>query len=907
MLSVLHATSYNDVSSNGDYFRVERENLWLTKRITSNGDKRPSSYPKYFKLGESYNPDSLEKLYPILETLGNDPKALAVRYKFINYKVGDTVQRIAKLVESMPSHIVAMDIDELDLPPHLDANDIRGQGEFVCNILHKCNPEIFPDDMGFIAQGSSSAGLTKAIKLHLWICNYDKLDQAQLRNLFYNINGVFKVKFELKTNLIDPALYHTVQAHYTAYPIFENPAMDPIKHRTVFSFGNNSYIPEGYSPYVKPVETTEAERTVYLDSITGGTERSKTLDERISNVLAWNPTDPGLRNKIVGVYHTAIQDQYCLETLRRELTPLIELIRPGESNEYIRQGVVSAVNNIKACSIRELPVLCKGLPLKNISGGSHDKFLDFQEYLPEDCVTFLKATLGTGKTHSISAWLNNGKITGKFLALTDTAALVESNAIRFKAGDFRVPKARLDFATGRSDRLSGTLHSLLKIKDLAKSFDFLFIDEADSLLNNLLFASIIEEETKAQIVEILSDLLIHTNRVVISDGDISEETVACYIDLMKGRRELRRVNHQRQNLKGVTAYKHTKESSLWGALQGHLELGDKCLVVSDSSPKALNEYLGTFKRVLPNKVIKVVHSAAKMDDEVVDIINNTTKALHRQEIDALLCSPSVTNGVDFNYFDTVFVITNSENHTPNMRFQAMMRERDPETIHYYFANMKMYSTGYNGLTLDTGWTAKAREIYAVRREREYKTYIATFNYYLVESGAKVMVVDVPYESPKEAVDAADYELERISAILNAKDGKLIPRHNDAFEMQTLMKFYFDIEEEPTWDQAAMFVQEKPHKKAEFLHKIFKEYWPVLSLCDPGVLAKTLRTDGYKFYLATGESLSGGVSKAKQILSKCGIKTDTDQAIAWYKKYCEYTSGVELPDILKEDHEIAADL
>ena len=71
-------------------------------------------------------------------------------------------------------------------------------------------------------------------------------------------------------------------------------------------------------------------------------------------------------------------------------------------------------------------------------------------------------------------------------------------------------------------------------------FDFMFIDEADSLMNNLLFASIIKEEDKAQIIEILGDLLINTDRVVISDGDISEETVACYVDLMQGNRTLNR-------------------------------------------------------------------------------------------------------------------------------------------------------------------------------------------------------------------------------------------------------------------------------------------------------------------------------------------------------------------------------
>ena len=900
--SVLHACDYNDVSKDGNYFRVFAKNTWLTKRLDKNLNKTPANFPRKFRLGKFHNPTTLLELCPILEALGNNPKTLVIRHKYTHAKINDTVVRKAKLVENVKSHIICMDIDELKVPPNLSNIDIAAHGHYVCNILHKCNPNIFPDDMGFIAQGSSSAGLTDCIKLHLWLQNSHKIEQAQLRNLFSIINSSYKAKFEIATNLIDPALYHDIQAHYTSYPVFEDSTVDPLKgKRMYYHFGSNSRVPEFAAAYVKPIATTMEERSFYLDSITGGIDKNLIIYNKIESLRAWKVDSSGFRNAVISLYHSAIQSQYSLKELEKELVPIIEGVRPGSAQEYIRQGKLSAINNIKACSVRELPTECLGLKLDKISSGTHEKYLDIQKHIPKNTVTFLKATLGSGKTYNVERWLKTGQIPGKFLAITDTSALVESNTARFSpARDFRSPTGCLDFASGEVDRLSGTLHSLLKIKHLTNSFDFLFIDEADSLMNNLLFASIIKEDTKIQIAEVLSELLQNTDRVVISDGDISEETVAQYINLMEGSRKLCRIDHKRQNLKNIPVFKHTKESSLWGALQGHLEIGDKCLLVSDSSPKALNEYLIAFDRVLPDKNIKVIHSSSKLDKDVDEIVNHTSAALRRQEIDALFCSPSITNGVDFNYFDTVFVLTNTENHTPNMRYQAMMRERDPKEIHYYFRDMKVYSTGYADVTVDKGFTIGARKAYAARREREYKTYIATFNYYLVQAGAKIQVMDTPYLSPIDKTDRENYLIERVTAILGARSNINLVRHNDAYEAKPLLTFYYDIEGEPSWEDAERFIKEKPNEKAEFFHKIYRDFGEQVLAADPKALMFALRAKGHRFYLATGESIHGihrdssGLKRAKQVLKRCGVGKDSISLISWYRKYCEQTVGVELP-------------
>lgn len=916
MLSILKTTTYTDKDANGDFFTMEEAHQRLTKTITASGFRMPSSYPKYFKLLEARDVKTLLELLPILENLGKQSDCMVVRGSFSNNRIGDKVRRKAINVAMSASEIIALDVDELDLPAGMGKTDLKAQGEYVCHLLHTTYPEMFPDDMGFIAQGSSSSGLGEKIKLHLWLRNYFKVTQGQLRNLFSIVNSRYKKEHSKNINLIDTALFHPAQAHYTAYPIFENVKDDPYKDkgRTIYVYGNDSYISEDFPEYIRPIALSKNEATEYEEKVIGSKIICSKVYKAIDRVLYWgSPTESGVRTKVLACFHEAIQNQVCFNEVRRYLRPSVEELRPGMSEDYFSQGVISALGNIKALSSREIPLECKGLDLKTIDGGNDPKYLKLEETFPLDSVTFLKATLGTGKTNTIERWLHEGKITGKVLAITDTSALVEANAARFNAGDFRKATTRLEYAAGTLTRLSGTLHSLKKIKDFARDFDFVFIDEADSVMNNLLFASIISEDKKQEIIDVLHDLLTYSKRVVISDGDISQETVNCYVELMEGQRDLYRVDFSRRNLAGVEAYKHSTENSFWGAVQGHLELGDKCLVVTDSSPDKLNSFYHTFTRVTPNKKVEVIHSASKLDEAARDIVNRTNKALTERSVDLLLCSPSITNGVDFNYFDTVFVLTSTDNQTPNMRFQAMMRERNPDTIHYFFHNKKRFSTGYTSTSFDVGFTTQARREYSLRKEKEFKAYIATFNYYLLQAGASLEVLDDPYETPKTPEDAEVAREERIHAILTAGAQDRPLRNNDAYEQRQTLRYYYEIppDEDIAWDTVGDWVDDKPAVRAEYFYKVFDVVWPYIQQASVDRMQTMLKEQGQKLYLATGESVHGGPHKAKAIMKQCGVRPDDikslETALVFLRKYCELTAGAEVPEEIKIHEEQAKDL
>ena len=261
---------------------------------------------------------------------------------------------------------------------------LEAQGEYVCHLLHHCDPSMFPDDMGFIAQGSSSAGFSDNIKIHMWLLNEKGVNQAQLRNLFYYVNTAYKnlhksnpIFEKTNTNLVDPALYHAAQAHYTAYPLFEVPAMDPFRDggRTVYHYGSPAKIAGQYPEYVKPVKVSENEKNVFLDSVNGSKVANSYVDRAIGVVATWDTRLSGLRSKVIACFHEAMQNQFCLQELKRILRPILDEKRPGLADEYFAQGEASSLQNIKATSAREVPLECKGIKLRDIDGGTDEKYL----------------------------------------------------------------------------------------------------------------------------------------------------------------------------------------------------------------------------------------------------------------------------------------------------------------------------------------------------------------------------------------------------------------------------------------------------------------------------------------------------------------------------------------------------
>ncbi|QXN67573.1 hypothetical protein [Klebsiella phage vB_Kpn_3] len=82
---------------------------------------------------------------------------------------------------------------------------------------------------------------------------------------------------------------------------------------------------------------------------------------------------------------------------------------------------------------------------------------------------------------------------GNFLAITNTRALVSSNAKKFSAGQYDKSVDMLNFKRGAIDRMSTTIHSMHKFKSFIGQIDTIFIDECDAVMNDLLFAPVVKQ------------------------------------------------------------------------------------------------------------------------------------------------------------------------------------------------------------------------------------------------------------------------------------------------------------------------------------------------------------------------------------------------------------------------------
>lgn len=895
---MLHARPYTRIDAKGDYQKVPKYDVILTKRYI--GDKKlPAHMPLEFSLGDNIEPSSLAELYPILLDLEQKPQTIIIRQKFKNgFKVGSPVRRLSdNVLLDTVTNIVALDVDGVPRPSEIGKTDIMAQAEYVLSLLHEYKPEEFPLDIAFIAQASSSAGFSGDIKLHMWFYNNDAITQSQMKSFMSRYTK----------GIADISLYDAVHPFYTAAPLFSKGAKDPFegKPRAVIREGVNLAIPKDQAEYVRPVKVTESELDNLLSSVTGSVTMDKRVASGLDRLASWNPANDGVRFKgVLPIYHNALQGQINVPMLDIIVKKHLDYLRPGKAEEYIAQGKRAALANIKACSVRSIPAMYKRSEIVEIPTIDNGVFLKVdQSSFPLEGMVFLKASLGTGKTTFAKEYMRTRQ--ARFVGITDTVALVESLGKSFSAGDYRKRDDLDDFKAGRLDRVVGTLHSLQKLTDLECDVDVVFIDEADSVMNTLLFASIIEESKKERIRYAFADLLRKARLVIVSDGDLSEETVGAYSDLIGCSKALFKIDHRKQRLAGVKAYKHLSESSALGALFTSVEsLDEPLLLTTDGGPTDLNVLYNSLTKRFPDKVIEVIHAESTKDPIVRDIFARTIDALREHQIDVLLCSPSVTNGVDFNgYFKTTVVLTKTLNHTPNMRFQAMMRERSPEVIHYFFRDSRDFDTGYGrGKTLEDGWMSIHRKKFAMRREREYKTFIATFNYYLVQSGATVEVVDEAFEDPITSEDQEAYILERSLAILNATEWSCQPRHNDAYEIQKLIKFMYELEELDDLDLIRRFIVTKPDKKMEYLHKLVPDFWNILKLNNPKALHTCLVKDPTKFYLKTQQSLKS--TNADRILVDCGIYEDCDmeEVVRLYTRWCAFMD-VEVPSVIKQQEKI----
>jgi hypothetical protein len=163
--------------------------------------------------------EGLAELAGLLRALEDRPDCCIVRGAILDRHRVRGVRRLRyddpetgdkATLHEVPHCWAALDIDKLERPAEVAADDVAGAGEVAIAAL----PAPFRSAAA-IVQATASAGFKPGLRLRLWFWLARPVDGAEL-------------KYWLRAAPVDPACFRPAQVIYTAAPMFEAGAADPL-------------------------------------------------------------------------------------------------------------------------------------------------------------------------------------------------------------------------------------------------------------------------------------------------------------------------------------------------------------------------------------------------------------------------------------------------------------------------------------------------------------------------------------------------------------------------------------------------------------------------------------------------------------------------------------------------------
>jgi len=248
---------------------------------------------KYFTL-ETKQVESLAQLHELLLALAGQPNAVLIRGVAVDamlakerdgeqYKPGK-VRRSLDYFDDQPGHWVLIDVDRYD---SLTVDAILDPQGAIDDFIQTSLPAEFAE-AGYIYQLSNShghPGKAGTLNAHIWFWLAVALTSAQLK------------AYALDVSLAaDMALFHPVQCHYTANPIFEDGVVDPVARSGAARIG-----------YVQGLVGDELELRVSLEAMAAGvTAGSGGRAQRMRDKVSADPIVQALEAK--GLVKSARKD-----------------------------------------------------------------------------------------------------------------------------------------------------------------------------------------------------------------------------------------------------------------------------------------------------------------------------------------------------------------------------------------------------------------------------------------------------------------------------------------------------------------------------------------------------------------------------------------------------------------------
>lgn len=206
------------------------DDFWLCKRFSLSDDQlgaEPISFPSRYDV-ENRAVDCLLELSELLNDLEAQANACVIRGSLREgHATSGVLRRTAGANDPfLPNDCqwLCIDIDDLELPD--DLSDFNEEQRAVAEYAAIHLPRDFLD-VDFHWQFSSSMGIKPGIRIHLWFWLSRPITDQEAKAWLT----------DAETN-VDFSLFSPIQPHFTATPIFEEPAADPVQTRSgLFDYG----------------------------------------------------------------------------------------------------------------------------------------------------------------------------------------------------------------------------------------------------------------------------------------------------------------------------------------------------------------------------------------------------------------------------------------------------------------------------------------------------------------------------------------------------------------------------------------------------------------------------------------------------------------------------------------------
>ena len=899
----------------------------------------------YYEVVQEANPDSIKSAVKFLRKSQNNPNLLMVVGK---KKLGqDTLVPRTKVAfdsHNAPFKLIAFDIDswvDMSAPNPIDLPEV---GKYIVGLLHQEFPEFFPETMGHIVLASSSAGISSGIRAHFYFVNEHELTGGQIRFLIDQINQKLQ-------GFLDNTTYSPARILITAPPTLEGLA-DPFHSmdRLYYTFGCSATIPKALESAIEATEYEELNKhhleiMAKLDGIPvlANPEVDKAvaqlpanLQRKCNDIMTGKVSDNMYIKIVHTLYFDALQEGLDIKDFERNiLTPILRSYskRHGSTKkvkDYLHNGFRFAMARSIADVARSVSFPKENKWKHQIHDCEPSPMgkLVLPDTFPErGKLSFLKASLGMGKTYSVRELQKRGKL-GSILAVTNRVTLVESIA---SAMDLDV-YTKLGFEINKNG-IATTIHSLHKVAERFTGIPgtkTLFIDESDSTIQELLDSAIIDTERRDRILNALYLLMIQCDYVILADGDTSSETVEAYSALVGHTKPTITYQSEVPTHLDAKVYEHKTEPDIVGHMLTNASSGlpMRILVVTDYGPKQIDELsYGIQQHCIANGVrvptIVEIHAESRDDEDVRMIMDAAvpTKALKELCVDICITSPSMTSGVDFQkYFTHVYCITSSGLNSPAIRIQAVCRERHPIYVHYWTsgdANGGVSTPAKCLSSFDKGMVGDLQTIFFLRKMREHNKYQFYVRYNMLKKTSKVTILPPCEENLLEYKALAMYSEEHLNLyatkIYMSKNIPNTRRINNAQMIYKAVQHFSGVED-ITVDMIIDFLEDNTLKKAEKAYRfmMIPGLWDELcQIMDAQLEAGWKKAKFIDLCLVNLPKLfRAGVHYNNKIptllFSMLGIPLDAKHwvwepanALLNVEKYCSFNS-LPLPSALKEE-------